>query len=140
MFFLWYSNIWRYIEKIIILTLLRHLNNLISQLRFSKKIQDYFAGYFCGNINQCISKLMFPPDLKLADVIPVHKNKSKTSKDDYKPLSFLSNYQIFMKDGFMIKFKFSPIIFCPISVRVSKRLQCITLLDNFNWEMEEKCW
>ena len=77
------------------------------------KIQDYFAGYFCGNINQCISKLMFPPDLRLADVTPVHKNKSKTSKDDYRPLSILSNYQKFMKDVFMIKFRFSPIIFCP---------------------------
>ena len=36
---------------------------------------EYFAGYFCGSINQCISKSMFPPDLKLADVTPVYKNK-----------------------------------------------------------------
>ena len=28
---------------------------------------DYFAGSFCGNINQCILKPMFPPYLKLAD-------------------------------------------------------------------------
>ena len=40
-----------------------------------KQNSDYFAGYFCGNISQCISKSMFPPDLKLTDVAPVYKNK-----------------------------------------------------------------
>ena len=34
---------------------------------------------------------MFPPDLKLADVTPVYKNKSKNSKDNYRPVSILSN-------------------------------------------------
>ena len=56
-----------------------------------KQNADYFAGYFCGNINQCISKSMFPPDLKLANVTPVYKNKSKNSKDNYRPVSILSN-------------------------------------------------
>ena len=56
-----------------------------------KRNSEYFAGYFCGNINQCISKSMFPPDLKLADVTPVYKNKSKNSKDNYRPVSILSN-------------------------------------------------
>ena len=30
-----------------------------------KQNSDYFTVNFCGNINQCISKSMFPPDLKL---------------------------------------------------------------------------
>ena len=34
---------------------------------------------------------MLPPDLKLADVTPVYKNKSKNSKDNYRPVSILSN-------------------------------------------------
>ena len=34
---------------------------------------------------------MFPPDLKLADVTPLYKNKSKNSKDNYRPVSILSN-------------------------------------------------
>ena len=42
-----------------------------------KQNSDYFEGYFCGNINQCISKSMFPPDFKSADVTPVYKSKSK---------------------------------------------------------------
>ena len=56
-----------------------------------KQNSDYFAGYFCGNINQCISKSMFPPDLKLANVTPVYKNRAKNSKDNYRPVSILSN-------------------------------------------------
>ena len=34
---------------------------------------------------------MFPPGLKVADVTPVCKNKSKNSKDNYSPVSILSN-------------------------------------------------
>ena len=34
---------------------------------------------------------MLPPDLKLADVTPVYKNKSKNSKDNYRSVSILSN-------------------------------------------------
>ena len=34
---------------------------------------------------------MFPSDLKLTDVVPVYKKKSKNSKDNYRPLSILSN-------------------------------------------------
>ena len=40
-----------------------------------KQNSDYFAGYFYRNINQCILKSMLPPDLQLADVTPVYKNK-----------------------------------------------------------------
>ena len=49
-----------------------------------KQNSNYFARYFCGNINQCIFKSMFPPDLKLADVTPVYKTKSKNLKDNYR--------------------------------------------------------
>ena len=40
--------------------------------------------------------LLFPHDLKLADVAPVYKKKSKACKDNYRPVSILSNisYQI----------------------------------------------
>ena len=56
-----------------------------------KQNSDCFAEYFYENINQCISKSIFPSDLKLADVTPVYKKKSKNSKDNYRPLSILSN-------------------------------------------------
>ena len=79
-----------------------------------KQNSDYFAGYFCGNINQCISKSMFPPDLRLADVTSVYKNKSKNSKDKYSPVGiFYPTYLKFMKDVFLIKFRFYSILFSP---------------------------
>ena len=56
-----------------------------------KQNSDYFAEYFYKNISQCISKSIFPSDLKLADVTPVFKKKSKNSKDNYRPVSILSN-------------------------------------------------
>ena len=56
-----------------------------------KQNSDYFAEYFYENINQFISKSIFPSDLKLADVTPVYKKKSKNSKDNYRPVSILSN-------------------------------------------------
>ena len=56
-----------------------------------KQNSDYFAEYFYKNINQCISKSTFPSDLKLADVTPVYKKKSKNSKDNFRPVSILSN-------------------------------------------------
>ena len=56
-----------------------------------KQNSDYFAEYFYENINQCISKSIFPSDLKLADVTLVYKKKLKNSKDNYRPVSILSN-------------------------------------------------
>ena len=56
-----------------------------------KQNSDYFAEYFYENINKCISKSIFPSDLKLADVTPVYLKKSKNSKDNYRPVSILFN-------------------------------------------------
>ena len=56
-----------------------------------KQNSDYFAEYFYENINQCSLKSVFPSDLKLADVTPVYKKKSKNSKDNYRLVSILSN-------------------------------------------------
>ena len=55
--------------------------------RILKQNSDYFAEYFYKNINQCISKPIFPTDLKLPDVTPVYKKNLKNSKDDYRPVS-----------------------------------------------------
>ena len=56
-----------------------------------KQNSDFFTEYVCGNTNQCILTTMFPPDLKLADLTPVYKKKSKNLKDNYRPESILSN-------------------------------------------------
>ena len=56
-----------------------------------KQKSDYFAEYFYENINQRIHESIFPSDVKLADVTPVYKKKSKNSKDNYRPVSILPN-------------------------------------------------
>ena len=52
---------------------------------------EYFAGYFHENINFCFENSCLPSDLKFADVTPAYKKKSKNSKDNYRPVSILSN-------------------------------------------------
>ena len=50
-----------------------------------------FARYFHKNIHFCIENSIFPSNLKVADVTPAFKKKSKTSKDNYRLISILSN-------------------------------------------------
>ena len=52
---------------------------------------EYFWLCFHENINYCLKQSLFPHDLKLADVALVYKKKSKVSKDNYRPVSILSN-------------------------------------------------
>ena len=53
---------------------------------------EYFGSYFYENINYCLGEsLLFPHDLKLADVTTAYKKKSRSSKDNYRPVSILSN-------------------------------------------------
>ena len=40
-------------------------------------------------INACINDGVFPDELKLADVIPVHKGDESTCKENYRPISLL---------------------------------------------------
>ena len=49
--------------------------------KFEKKNSEVFATYFHENINFCTENSILPPDLKVADVTPAFKMKSKTSKD-----------------------------------------------------------
>ena len=56
-----------------------------------KENSGVFARYFHKNINFCIENSIFPSDLKVADVTPAFKKKSKTSKDNYRPISILPN-------------------------------------------------
>ena len=50
-----------------------------------------FPRYFHKNINFCIENSIFPSDLEVADVTQAFKKKSKTSKDNCRPISILPN-------------------------------------------------
>ena len=52
---------------------------------------DFFAFHLHRDINISISTSKFTDDLKEADIIPVYKKKSKLSKENYRPISILSN-------------------------------------------------
>ena len=85
MLFLWSSNIWRYINTA------KTSQQSDIPTKILKQNSDCFAEYVCGNTNQCILTTVFLPDLKLADLTPVYKKKSKNLKDNYRPESILSN-------------------------------------------------
>ena len=50
-----------------------------------------FARYLCDDINASIRSSKFHNELKEADIVPVHKKKSKLSKVNYRPISILPN-------------------------------------------------
>ena len=56
---------------------------------------------------------MFPPNLKLADVTPVFKNKSKNSKDNYRLVSMLPDISKIYERYLYNQIRFSSILFCP---------------------------
>ena len=77
---------------------------IISQLNTAKTCQnadtptkiiklnkDIFAKFISNNFNHCIDEGKFPYELKHADVIPVHKKKDKCVKENYRPVSILTN-------------------------------------------------
>ena len=56
-----------------------------------KKNAAFFAKYICDDINTLIRSSKFHNELKEADIVPVHKKKSKFSKENYRPISILPN-------------------------------------------------
>ena len=52
---------------------------------------DIFVELVFTSFNKCIEQFVFPSKLKLANTAPVHKKNSKSSKDNYRPVSILSN-------------------------------------------------
>ena len=74
-----------------------------------KENSELFARYFHKNVDFCIENSIFPSDLRVVDVTPAFKKKSKTSKDNYRPSSILSNISK-MKDVFATKCRLALII------------------------------
>ena len=56
-----------------------------------KENLDIFGDFIYENFNDGIDQSVFPSDLKLADITPAFKKGSKTSKENYRPVSILSN-------------------------------------------------
>ena len=52
---------------------------------------DIFIDFIHPSINAAINNSGFPPFLKLANVIPVFKKGSKSTKDNYRPINIFKN-------------------------------------------------
>ena len=62
---------------------------------------DLFADFLSSPFNNCIKTGEFPSRFKLADITPIYKKGTKTSKDNYRPISILPNIsKIFEKPIF----------------------------------------
>ena len=59
--------------------------------KFVKENADIFANVLVSNLNDSIEKSNFPSILKNATITPVFKKGDRNSKDNYKPVSILTN-------------------------------------------------
>ena len=56
-----------------------------------KENSDIFADIIFHNLNDCFINSVFPENFKTADVIPIFKKGDRADKDNYRPVSILSN-------------------------------------------------
>ena len=56
-----------------------------------KNNSDVFADFFFFNLNKCKVSSVFPSNLKIAEMTPVHKKDSKNTESNYRPVSIFSN-------------------------------------------------
>ena len=59
--------------------------------KITKLNNDIFAKFISYDFNHGNDEGEFPYELKYADVIPVHKKKDKCVKENYRPVSILTN-------------------------------------------------
>ena len=69
----------------------RLTRRLVTMQIFLLKNSDIFAYFFFLNLNNCIASPVFSSNLKNAKVTAVHKNDSKNTESNYRPVSILSN-------------------------------------------------
>ena len=65
------------------------LNDIPTKLIIEFK--DLFCQYITQNFNKCLNTGNFPKDLKRAEVRPLYKKDGKCYKENYRPVSILSN-------------------------------------------------
>ena len=53
---------------------------------------DIFSNLIYKYFNYCIDKGEFPNDLKHAGIVPICKKNNKCEKENYRPVSILSNF------------------------------------------------
>ena len=78
-------------------TLIKELKNKKSigfdgiDVKILKHSAEIICKYLCIGLNKCISEGIFPRIMKIAKVIPIHKEGKKASPNKYRPISILEN-------------------------------------------------
>ncbi len=57
--------------------------------RFLKKNVTFFANLLCNHINDSFAQGSFPDALKIARVVPIHKDGPKDDPNNYRPISIV---------------------------------------------------
>ena len=71
--------------------------------QLTKDNADIFAEFVSTSLNKCIEQSVFPSKLNLANITLVHKKISKSSKDNYRPVSMLSNILKYTRSSCLYK-------------------------------------
>ena len=79
------------LKEIKMLQLNRATQNTDIPTKLIENNADIFAESIFLSLNKCIEQSVLPSKLKLVNLTPVHKKNSKSSKENYRPVSILSN-------------------------------------------------
>ena len=90
-------------------------------VKIIKPHKDIFSYFIHNNFNNPVYSSVFPSEMKKADIIPIHKKKSKFDIENYRPLVSFTFSPKFMKDVCLIKYIVTLIkLFLNISVDSDK--------------------
>lgn len=67
----------------------RNLKKLQSPINNNTTIAEELSSPLCWAINRCLHEGIFPNELKLAKVVPIHKKDDKNKECNYRPISIL---------------------------------------------------
>ena len=87
-FFIFTSRKKRYIRGD---TEIGHKQSGCGPSRIIKEVSDIFGECLLSSFNDAIDQSYFPTALKQANIIPAFKTRERNSKDNYRPISILSN-------------------------------------------------
>ena len=91
--------------------------------KITKNNSDIFSKFFQANLYNTIETSTFPEQLNYADVKPVFKKDSRTDKENYRPISILSNISKIYERCFKKQLEeYLQALLCKYEVRLSERL------------------
>ena len=82
-------------DKKEIMTIIAKLPNKASSgydnisYKLLKLLKDEISEPLCESFNSSLEQGIFPSNMKLSDVIPLHKGKSHDAPENYRPISLL---------------------------------------------------